>query len=155
MFYDMPIDESKGNAITAYAAFSDNDYGKNYVRNVGAMNPANGTNGAGSFNGAGSAFPMIGTGNTLFGQFGYLFPKDMLGNAGTLQPYASLQYSDFELFNDPMVMYEFGANWLIEGHRYKMSANYQSRPVFFQTNATEYTSASRKGMVVMQFQISI
>ena len=63
MFYDMPIDESKGNAITAYVAFSDNDYGKNYVRNVGAMNPANGTNGAGSFNGAGSAFPMIGTGN--------------------------------------------------------------------------------------------
>jgi len=155
MFYDMPIDESKGNAITAYAAFSDNDYGKNYVRNVGAMNPANGTNGAGSFNGAGSAFPMIGTGNTIFGQFGYLFPKDMLGSAGTLQPYVSLQYSDFELFNDAMVMYEFGANWLIESHRYKISANYQSRPVFFEMNTDEYTNTSRRGMVVVQFQISI
>lgn len=155
LFYDMPIDETKGNAITAYAAFSDNDYGKNYVRNVGAMNPANGTNGSGSFNGAGSAFPMMGTGSTIFSQLGYLFPKDLLGNSGTLQPFVSLQYSNFELFDNAMVMYDFGANWLIEGHRYKISANYQSRPVFFQTSANEYSSGKRKGMIVLQFQVSI
>jgi hypothetical protein len=155
VFYDAPLHAEKGNALTVYASFSSNDYGKNYVRNVGVMNPANGTNAEGSFNGAGNAFPMIGTGNTFYAQAGYLFKKDLLGNLGTLQPYAASQYSKFDLLSDPMLMYEAGLNWIIEGHRSKLSLNYQNRPVFIQNNAGDYISDTRKQMVVLQFQISI
>ncbi|MBD8489953.1 hypothetical protein IFO69_14445 [Echinicola sp. CAU 1574] len=155
VFYDKPIDTSKGTAVTAYASFSHNDYGKNYVRNIGAMNPATGTNENGSFNGSGNAFPMIGTGNTIYAQLGYLFQKDLLGKAGTLQPYISSQYSDFALFSDPMVMYDGGINWLINGNRAKLSFGYQSRPIFTQNNSGAYISSDRKGMAVMQFQVAI
>ena len=155
VFYDAPINAEKGNAITAYASFSSNDYGKNYVRNVGVMNPANGTNAQGSFNGPGSAFPMMGTGNTFYAQAGYLLKKGLLGNLGTLQPYATTQYSKFDLLSDPMLMYEAGVNWLIEGHRAKLSLNYQNRPVFMLNEGGDYEKETRKQMVLLQFQISI
>ena len=57
VFYDAPIDEAKGNAITAYASYSINDYGKNYVRNIGPMNPANRLGEDGSFQWAGQRLP--------------------------------------------------------------------------------------------------
>ncbi len=157
LFYDRPIDIAKGNAITFYAAYQNSDYGKNYVRNIGAMNPANGVNGNGSFNGPGSAFPTIGTGDTFFAQGAYLFRRDLLGSCGTLQPYVSSQYSQFDLLDDPMLMYEGGINWLINGHRTKLSLNYQNRPIFVQdvSEGNGWISNDRKGMVVMQFQVSL
>jgi hypothetical protein len=51
-----------------------------------------------------------------------------------------------------MIMWDAGVNWLIEGHRSKVSLNYQNRPVFSNTDLKEQ---SRKGMVVLQFQIAI
>lgn len=104
---------------------------------------------------AGSAFPSIGTGKTLYAQVGYLFQKNLLADLGTIQPYAATQYSRFHLLKDPMLMYEGGINWLIEGHRSKLSLHYQSRPVFTSSETREYLSNSRKGMCVMQFQVSI
>lgn len=155
VFYDRPLDISKGTAITAYGAFNSNDYGKNYVRNLGVMNPTNGTNGSGSFNGPGNNFPMMGTGNTFYGQVGYLMKRDMLGDFGTLQPFITAQVSKFDLLNDPMVMYEYGLNWLIDGNHTKVSFHYQSRPVFNPDFNGDLVQTERKGMMVMQFQISI
>ncbi|WP_226332293.1 hypothetical protein [Echinicola marina] len=155
LFYDKPINTIKGNAVSAYASFSSNDYGKNYVRNIGPMNPATSTNARGTFNGAGNAFPTIGTGNTFYGQLAYLFQRELLGNAGTLQPYISSQYADFDLFSDPMVMYDAGLNWLIDGNRAKLSLNYQSRPIFTMDTDGNYISSDRKGMMVMQFQVAL
>ena len=119
------------------------------------MNPATGTNSNGSFNGAGNAFPMYGTGSTLYVQAGYKFRNGLLGNRGTLQPYACAQYSAFQLLKDPMLMYEAGVNWLIEGHRSKISLNYQDRPIFNLNSLNDYVVTTRRGMVVIQFQISI
>lgn len=155
VYYDVPLNPEKGNALTAYGSFSSNDYGKNYVRNIGAMNPANGTDHNGSFNGPGNSFPIIGTGNTTYAQVGYLFKRDLLLGLGTVQPYAATQYSKFQLLDDPMVMYEGGINWLIESHRSKLSLNYQNRPVFVDKGLERIISDSRRGMVVCQFQISI
>jgi hypothetical protein len=155
VFYDAPINPEKGNAVTAYASYSHNDYGKDYVRNIGAMNPANGTSTGGSLNGAGNAFPVIGTGNTFYGQGGYLFRKNLLGDRGTLQPFAATQMSKFELLKDPMLMYQAGLNWLMEGQRSKLSLEYQSRPVFTPNAAGDYVTNTRRGMAVMQFQVSL
>lgn len=155
VFYDAPINKEKGNALTAYASFSSNDYGKNYIRNLGVMNPATGTNANGTFNGAGNAFPMYGTGTTLYTQIAYKFKNGLLGEQGTLQPYACAQYATYQLLKDPMLMYEAGINWLIEGHRSKISLNYQDRPVFKLDATNSYRVTTRKGMLVIQFQILI
>lgn len=155
IFYDVPLNTEKGNAITAYASFSSNDYGKNYIRNLGVMNPATGVNSNGTFNGSGNAFPMYGTGTTLYAHTGYKLKNGLLGNRGTLQPYACAQYSSFQLLKDPMLMYEAGVNWLIEGNRSKITLHYQDRPVFNLNATNDYVVATRKGMVVVQFQVSI
>ena len=155
VFYDVPINKEKGNSITAYASFSSNDYGKNYVRNLGVMNPATGVNANGAFNGAGNAFPMYGTGTTLYAQAGYKFRNGLLGSHGTLQPYLCAQYANYQLLKDPMLMYEAGINWLIEGHRSKISLNYQDRPVFNLDAANNYIVTTRRGMIVIQFQVLI
>ncbi len=152
VFYEHPLNKAQGNAVTVYADYSITDFGKNYVRNLGVMNPANGVSTTASFNGAGNAFPMIVTGSTLFAQAGYLFNKDLLGKMGTLQPYADIQYSKFDLLKDPMALYEAGLNWLIDGQRAKVSLAYQSRPVY--GNST-HTINDRKGMAVAQVQVSI
>lgn len=155
VFYDHVINTEKKNAITAYASFSSNNYGKNYIRNVGVMNPANGVNSSGTLNGAGDALPLIGTGTTAYTQVGFIFRKDLLGDKGTIQPYTAMQYSNFDFLKDPMVMYEGGVNWIIDGHRTKVSIHYQSRPVFEMNGSGDYVNTKRKGMFVTQLQISI
>jgi len=57
---------------------------------------ANGINASGSANGPGNNFPLIGTGKVYYVQAGYLMRKDLLGDSGTLQPYAQLIISDYE-----------------------------------------------------------
>lgn len=153
VFYDRVIDPATKTALTAYAAISSNNYGKNYVRNLGVMNPTNG--GGTSFNGAGNAFPINGTGTLSYFQVGYLMKDQLLGSMGTLQPYVATQLASLELLDDTMTMYEFGLNWLIKGHGTKLSLNYQSRPIFNQNNTNELVSVDRKGMTVLQLQISI
>lgn len=153
VFYDKVIDPAKNTALTAYAAISSNDYGKNYVRNLGVMNPTSG--GGTSFNGSGNSFPINGTGTLSYFQIGYLMKSDLLGNMGTLQPYVASQIADLDLLSDTMTMYEFGVNWLINGHDAKISLNHQSRPVFNLNNANELVSTDRKGMTVIQLQVGI
>ena len=46
LFYDAPLNVEKGTALSAYLGYFDMDYGPNYLRYNGIMNPANGiTNG--------------------------------------------------------------------------------------------------------------
>lgn len=154
-FFEKPLDGNKQNAVTVYAAYTVADYGKNYIRNVGVMNPASGNSDPTVINGAGNAFPMGGTGNTIYAQAGYLFRKDLLKDLGTIQLFGALQHSTFDALSDPMVMYELGANWLIAGNNAKLSLEYQSRPVFETQSSGDALVTSRKGMVVMQLQVGI
>ena len=155
VFFEKPLNPEKKNAITLYAAYTMADFGKNYIRNIGVMNPANGTTNGGMVNSSGNAFPAVGTGNTLYAQIGYLFKKDLLNDMGTLQPFAAVQQSSFDALNESMLMYELGANWLIKGHNAKLSLEYQSRPVFEMNSIGESVETQRKGMAVMQLQVGI
>lgn len=154
VFADLPVGKN-GAAFTGYVAWNNFDLGPNYVRNLGVMNPATGVGANSTFNGAGVGFPIVGTGNTIFGQVGYKF-KDNLVGSGTLQPYVSAQLSVFDKLNDQMLMIEGGLNWLIHGnHTGKLSLNYQSRPVFEQQTNGDITTSSRKGMALLQYQIAL
>jgi hypothetical protein len=149
IFYDTPL-SAKGNALTIYGGYFNYDFGKNYIRNVGPMNPANGVKN-GSFNGSGNSFPAIGTGHILYAQSGYKFRKDLLGDQGTLQLYAAVQYAKYERLNDPMVLVDVGINWLLYGNNSKFTLNYQNRPIY---GAADLKSSSRKGECVLQYQIA-
>jgi hypothetical protein len=155
-FLDMPTHAGRTDAITAYLAYFNNDFGPNFVRNLGVNNPANGVApGRGSFNGAGNAFPIEGTGNIWFGEVGYKLKDGLLGRAGTLQPYASLQYANYQRLADPMAMWDVGLNWLMAGHLSKLSLDYQFRPIYAQNSPTDIAHTDHRGMVVLQYQVGI
>ena len=157
VFYDAYLDKEKQNAVTAYVAFLNYDFGPNYIRNAGAMNTANGTTGVASYNGAGNAVPLIGTGQVVYAQAAYLFKKDLLGKNGTLQPYVSGSYAHYQKLSDPVLIYDIGLNWIITGQNSKLSLDYQSRPVFNTNTATGdifETKSARRGQIVLQYQVS-
>lgn len=149
LFYDAPLNKEKGTAITSYLGFFSTDFGPDYIRNVGANDI---TSGGTSFNGSGNDFPMMGTGNTVFFQFGYLLPK--AENNIQFQPNIAVQYSDFDLLDDAMVVYDLGINCYFKGHSNKLSLGYQNRPVFQDIN-DQLKVDERKGMFVLQYQIEI
>lgn len=129
MFLDLPL-SSKKDAITAYAAYYNYNFGKNYVRNIGIMNVAQV---------GGNAYPTVGTGSAFHAQVGYLLPKG--GSSLRIQPYANVTLQNWEgnvskdLNNLGAQIGWFangniGCNWLIEGHHAKITTDVGLRPDF-------------------------
>lgn len=115
------------------------------------MNPANGLAATGtSFNGIGNAYPMFGTGQTIYGQAGFLLPKNILKDAGTLMPYLSGTYSKYQRLNDPTFVWNAGINWFIKDHTSKLTLDYQQRPVY---DNTDLKVRQRKSTVTLQYQV--
>jgi hypothetical protein len=154
MFYDAPINAEKGTALSAYAGYFDYDFGPNYLRYNGIMNPANGIKNGPAANSQGNAFPMFGTGNIIYAQIGYLMKRDLLGSDhGTLMPYASIMYANYDRLEDPMAVWDVGVNWLIKGHTSKLSLDYQNRP-YYKSGTEGLVKDGTKGQVVLQYQVS-
>lgn len=147
-FLDTPISE-RNDAITIYLGYFHTDFGRDYVRKVGANDIAD-TDGGTSFNGNGNDVPMIGSGNTLFFQGGYLLPKSEK-YAFRIQPNINIQHSKFYGLKDATNIYDLGVNVFFRGHDRKLSLSYQNRPVYDMNTEV----SSRKGMVVLQFQVEI
>jgi hypothetical protein len=128
-FLDMPVGADNKHAITAYTAYFNYDFGPNNIRNIGIMNSADG---GGSLRG--NAVPLIGTGQILYGQFGYLFGK--LKTGGRLQPFASYSHAFFEGVRNaegdivPVQIVDAGVNYYMAGHHAKITLNYRHRPDF-------------------------
>lgn len=154
-YYDAPLNRQKGTAISAYAAFSDYDFGKNYIRNTAPLNPATGNSDASILNGSGNGVPLYGTGQHVYAQLGYKMKNELLGKAGTLMPYASVQYSLMQKLADPMVYYDMGINLLLSGHTSKLTLAYQNRPVFKGASAGPFRVTERKSSVTLQWQVSL
>lgn len=151
-FADMPLQDNTY-ALSAYAGYFNTDYGQNYIRNNSIMAPANGTNDPRSFSGGGNAYPMFGTGETLYTQVGLRLPNDLLGDQGTLMPYVSYRGSNYDRLEDAVNVYDAGINWLINKHMSKLSLNYQVRPVFeLQVNG-DVARASSAGSAWVQYQV--
>ena len=156
-FMDTPLNKDKGTALTSYLGYFNFNYGTNYIRTQAQMNPANGVSLPasspyfGSINGSGNGWPMFGTGNVIYAQAGYLMKKDLLGNQGTLQPYVTYQRNNYNYLKDPVNVYNLGINWLINGHKAKISFDYQNRPVF----KNDLTVGKRSSSYILQYQISI
>jgi hypothetical protein len=157
-YLDLPVNKAKGTAVSSYLGFFHTDYGTGYLRYNGIMNPATGTTKpiSGVSGTHGNAFPMFGTGEVIYAQAGYKFKDALLGNHGTLMPYASLQHANYERLEGGMKVWNLGINWLIKGHIAKLSLNHENRPIY-KNSATgnRLTPDGRRGAWVLQYQISI
>lgn len=151
-YADMPLQNNKY-VLSAYLGYFDTYYGENYTRNNGIMNPANGNRYASVFNGAGNAYPMFGTGSSIYGQLGFRLPKDMLGENGpVLMPYASYRWSQYDKLQDAVSVFDAGINWFISGHQSKLTLNYQLRPVFINV-AGDVMHSRNAGSAWIQYQV--
>jgi hypothetical protein len=80
-YLDMPLNSEKKTALSAYTGYFNTNYGTNYLRMNGIMNPANGTSltAANGISGQGAvygnALPMFGTGDVVYTQLGFLLPQ--------------------------------------------------------------------------------
>ncbi len=153
-FLDMPIQNNKY-AISAYVGYFSTDYGANYIRNNGIMNPANGNADPTVFSGAGNSYPMFGTGSSIYAQAGFRLPNDLFGENGTLLPYVSYRMSNYDRLKDPVTIIDAGVNWLINKHNSKLSLNYQLRPVFVQQANGDVIKSSNAGSAWLQYQVAI
>lgn len=155
-FLDLPLVDRNSAVITVYAAYFNNDFGPNYIRNTGVNNPiAEIDLTQASFNGPGNAFPVVGTGDTFNAQLGYLFPYvDKAQKLGRLQPYLSVQYSNFESLQDPMTYYDVGVNWHLKEHLSKFSVNFRNRPIYSATSLGTVLD-DRKWSAVLQYVIRL
>lgn len=153
-FYDAPVNTEKGTAINAYLGYFSTDYGNGYLRYNASMNPANGTTLPGApANSQGTAFPMFGTGNVTYAQFGYLMKKDLLGEGnGTLMPYATIQSANYDRLDKRMNVYDLGMNWFIKGHTSKITLDYQLRPTYTPNGPALNLDTGMKSQVLMQYQ---
>lgn len=155
VFFNIPLNPEKGTSLTWYGAYQYSDYGKNFLLNGAVMNPANGVGGLASLNGSGNGFPIRGTGDTFYSQFGFAFGNKIISKQGKLQPFVACQYSDFQALDEAMIMTEGGLNWFITGdHSTKLSINYQNRPIFVRDQNFKAVVSHYRGMAQIQLQAS-
>ncbi len=165
-YYDRPVGDG-GAAVTLYGVYYIFDYGDNYFRNIGIMNTgrlgeppflaANGIEPA--ISGAGNAQPFMGTGEIFYLEGGYVLPKWILGdNHGRLQPFAAFTHKNLAWLDDPAFDWDMGCNYLIDGHRAKITMQYSIRPQFFARpvgNSVERVYDGSAGELIIQAQVAL
>lgn len=149
LFLDKPMGK-KGAALSVYLNSTYFDFGNNYVRDQATMNPVSPIAGTPSptLNGAGNGYTAFGTGKVMYGQIGYKLKDNLFGSA-SLMPYVSLQHAWYEKLSVPMDFYDVGTSLLFAGHSCKLTAAYQSRPIFL--NNGDYWQ--RRGAGLLQLQV--
>ena len=99
VFYDAPIG-SNGGALTAYALYQNNDYGKDFT--------------------LGTTYE---TGSLLHGHVGYVLPSQ---KTTKIQPYLSYDARTIDALNDNANQIGVGTNLYFSGHNSKLTLEYQS-----------------------------
>lgn len=154
LFVDLPIGK-KGAAISSYTALSYSDLGPGYLRNIGAMNNASSSVDPSYLNGGGVGAPIIGTGVTIYSQLGYKLKDDLFKDHGTLLPYVSVQFSNYDRIQEPLLFFDGGCSWLIHGnHSGKLTLGWQYRPIY-KAGWLKYELQTWKSNWILQYQISL
>lgn len=100
VFFEMPFG-NKNSAISAYATYQLNNYGKDYL------------------------FSAYGTGSMAYGHVGYLIPGE---NGKTrFQPYVSYASNMYDASNDNRNNFGLGVNAYFTGHHCKLTLDYSNQ----------------------------
>ena len=165
-YLDKPVGD-QGAVLTLYGVYYIYDYGDNYFRNIGIMNT--GTLGTAAqlaaqgitptISGAGNAQPFMGTGEILYLEGGYVLPRWLWrGNHGRLQPFGAFTHKNLAWLDDPVFNWDIGFNYLIDGHRAKVTLQYSLRPQVFErtvAGSTQRVADGTAGQVILQAQIAL
>ncbi|QTV06280.1 porin [Faecalibacter bovis] len=153
-FFDMTIGaKSKEMALSVYSVFYRYDFGPNYLRTNGIMNPGTkdpNFTGETAVEGFGNAKYLLGTGNLWYTQAGFVLPK--FSNKVKLQPFATYSLKDLEGLRDIAHFYDFGANLYILSQNAKVAYQYSSRPLF---NGDTKEVLTRRGEHILTLQIAL
>lgn len=160
-FVDIPLNKARHSAINAYLGYFNTNYGTNYLRYNGAMNPANGTNlnSSNSITGQGAtygnSYPMFGTGHIIYSQIAYLLPSKTAGMSNRWMPYLASSLASYDRMNGlPVNTYNLGINYYLQGNKAKLSLDLQNRPSYFVKDG-EVKSGDRLNSLTLQFQLFI
>lgn len=99
-FYDAPLGND-GSAITAYATYQSNDYGKDYQ------------------------YSAYGTGSMIYGHVGYVFAGDK--SKTRYQPYIAYASNSYDALDDNRNVFSVGANAFMSGHNSKLTLEYKNQ----------------------------
>ena len=155
IFADLPFgNKEKNMAVTAYSTFYRYDFGPNYLRNLGIMNPGTADpntdfNGKRALAGPGNARAFLGTGNIWYTQAGLLLPKANEKPKMRIQPFAAYTMKDLDALGKTGNFYDIGCNFYLDGHHAKITPQYSLRPVYTDRN----TISENKGEFILQAQI--
>ncbi|MFY0625541.1 MAG: hypothetical protein JXR07_04560 [Reichenbachiella sp.] len=152
---DIPLDANNTKSMTFYAGYFNYDFGPGYIRKIGVNNSANGMNSEGGYSSYGNRFATVGTGDILYGQFGYRFSTPKIKWMDGLMPYMAVQYGIYEKLDEAMILYDYGLNFLIKGHNSKVTIGIQHRPIFEYNTASELVNEGYKMMAVLQYQFRL
>jgi len=165
-YLDKPVGDC-GAALTLYSVYYIFDYGDNYFRNIGILNT--GRLGSPDFlaaagitptiSGPGNAQPFMGSGEILYLEGGYVLPSSMLGESrGKLQPFVAFTHKNLAWLDDPAFNWDMGLNYLIDGHRAKLTFQYSLRPQFFErteSGTVRRVADGSAGEFIIQAQVAL
>ncbi|WP_407846700.1 porin [Chryseobacterium sp. KCF3-3] len=144
IYSEIPVgDKKKEMGLTLYGVFYHYNYGPNYLRTSGIMNPGTadpGFTGQKALEGAGNNRILMGTGNIFFTQAGFVLPK--FSKILKVQPFFSYALKDMKALQEKGSYYDIGANLFLYGQNAKIVAQYSSRPLY---DAVSKTIFDRKG----------
>lgn len=98
-FYETPLNND-GSAVTAYATYQSNDYGKDFL------------------------YSAYGTGSMIYGHLAYVFAGDT--SKTRYQPYVAYGANSYDATDDNRNILSIGANAYMSGHNSKLTLEYKN-----------------------------
>ncbi|MDV3594249.1 porin [Elizabethkingia anophelis] len=154
IYSEIPFgDKNKEMGLTFYSVFYNYNYGPNYLRMSGLMNPGTSDplfTGQTALEGAGNNRVLMGTGNIWFSQVGFVIPK--FSTIMKIQPFFNYAFKDMEALNQNGNYYDIGANFYLYGQNARIVAQYSSRPLYDIVSKNIF---NRKGEFLLSLQITL
>ncbi|AZA78039.1 porin [Chryseobacterium sp. G0186] len=152
IYSEIPLgDKNKEMGLVFYSVFYNYNYGPNYLRMSGLMNPGTPNplfTGQKALEGAGNNRVLMGTGNIWFSQVGFVLPK--FSKILKIQPFFNYALKDMKALNQNGSYYDIGANFYLYSQNAKIVAQYSSRPLYDINSKNIF---DRKGEFLLSLQI--
>lgn len=152
VYTELPLgNKNKEMGLTLYSVFYRYNYGPDYLRISGLLNPGTSDplfTGQRALEGAGNNRVLMGTGNIWFSQMGFVLPK--FSKILKVQPFFNYALKDMKALNQNGSYYDIGANLYLYGQNARIVAQYSSRPLYDTAFQKVF---DRKGEFLLSFQI--
>lgn len=152
VYTELPLgSKNKEMGLTLYSVFYRYNYGPDYLRISGLLNPGTSDplfTGQRALEGAGNNRVLMGTGNIWFSQMGFVLPK--FSKVLKVQPFFNYALKDMKALNQNGSYYDIGANLYLYGQNARIVAQYSNRPLYDTASQKVF---DRKGEFLLSFQI--